>query len=57
VHVNAHATEDATAVFVDPIYKWDHHINLERPAVDATMRPDGSTIMHAYIIPHPSSIP
>ncbi|KAK1679221.1 hypothetical protein QYE76_040069 [Lolium multiflorum] len=56
-HANAHATEVATAVFLDSIFKRDHRINLARPAVDATMMPDGSTIPHAYIIPHLSLIP
>jgi hypothetical protein len=56
-HANAHATEVATAVFLDSIFKRDHRINLARPAVDATMTPDGPAILHAYIIPHLSSIP
>ncbi|KAK1696593.1 hypothetical protein QYE76_013290 [Lolium multiflorum] len=56
-HANAHAIEVATAIFLDPIFKRDHRINLARPTVDATKTSDGSTILHAYIIPHPSSIP
>ncbi|KAK1684058.1 hypothetical protein QYE76_044906 [Lolium multiflorum] len=46
----------ATVVFLDSIFKRDHRINLARPVFDATMAPNGSTDLHAYIILHPSSI-
>jgi hypothetical protein len=56
-HANTHTTEVATTIFLDSIFKRDPRINLARPAVDGTMTPDVSTILHAYITPHPSSIP
>jgi hypothetical protein len=34
-HANAHATEAATAVFLDSIFKRDHRIDLAIPAIDA----------------------
>ncbi|KAK1620100.1 hypothetical protein QYE76_025617 [Lolium multiflorum] len=56
-HANTHAAEIATDVFLAPIFKRDHRIDLARHAIDVTMTPDNSIIMHVSCSPRPSSIP
>jgi hypothetical protein len=43
-HAIAHAVEIVTVVFLEPISKRNHRINLAIPAIDATMMPNSTTV-------------
>jgi hypothetical protein len=48
------AAEIATAVFLEPISKRSHRIDLARPAIDVATAPDDTTILRASITLRPS---
>jgi hypothetical protein len=53
-HDIAHAAEITTVVFLEPISKRDHRIDLARPAIDAAMAPYETTILRTSITLRPS---